>query len=89
MQGARFGRDSRSRRTCLESAGARSRPACLQPQQGPRTAQSVAARKRWRGSAASVEVVEEQEAAVLDRRHVPLGNSARERRARRTVQEQI
>jgi hypothetical protein len=45
----------------------------------------MAARKRWRGSVASVEVVEDQEAEVLDERHVPLGNSARERRARRIV----
>ena len=51
-------------------------------------ARTVAAKKRWRGYVASVEVVEDQEAEVLKERHVPLGNSARERRARRIVQEQ-
>lgn len=51
-------------------------------------ARRVAARKRWRGYVASVEVVEDQEAELLDEGHEPLGKSARERRARRKVQEQ-
>lgn len=38
---------------------------------------------------ASVEVVEDQEAELLDERHVPLGNSTRERRARHKVEEEI
>ena len=67
------------------SAGARSRPASSQPWQGPQTAQTMAARRTWRGSVASAGVVEDQEADMLHEPHVPLGNSTRERRARRIV----